>query len=428
MKPVNNRKKSGKLIGLIITLLLVLTAAVIIGLGFARGNDGTSDSNGDVASDGQQTEEAAEEEQDSEGDEGGEVAEEPEETFTDIRISAVGDIMGHMSQIISAYDAESDSYDFTPVFADVKPYIEEADLAIANLETTLAGSARAYAGYPSFNTPDAIIDALDFAGFDTLITTNNHSLDTGPDGLRRTVEVIKEKGLEPVGTYAEEPDSRVHFKNVEGIEIAILAYTEHLNGLEAGYSAEQLDAMVNVISEERILADLEEAKAAEPDLILSYMHWGQEYTREPNEFQNQWAEFLTREGVDIIIGSHPHVIHETRVLEVDGNEAIVAYSLGNFVSNQRRETLGAGFEPTEDGVILNIDIQKNDQTGETTVTQVDYTATWVYRNRYSGDENYTYRILPVESALESGEFNEDINRRLMDSLDETRSRMNMEEE
>ncbi|EXJ22950.1 Capsule biosynthesis protein capA [Alkalibacterium sp. AK22] len=422
---MNNRNKSWKLLGLIITLLLVLTAAVVIGMGLAQGDNDASDSTEEVASEGQSTGEDEARETDDSAEE---VTEEPEETFTDIRISAVGDVMGHMSQIISAYDAESDSYDFTPVFADVKPYIEEADLAIANLETTLAGSARTYAGYPAFNTPDAIIDALDFAGFDTLITTNNHSLDTGPDGLRRTVEVIEDRGLEPVGTYAEEPASRVHLKNVEGIEIAVLAYTEHLNGLEASYSAEQLDAMVNVISEERILADIAEAKEAEPDLILTYMHWGQEYTREPNDFQNQWAEFLTKEGVDIIIGSHPHVIHETTLLEVDGNETVVAYSLGNFVSNQRRETLGAGYEPTEDGVILNIDIQKNDQTGETSVTQVDYTPTWVYRNRYSGDANYTYRILPVESALESGEFNEDINNRLRQSLEETRSRMNLEDD
>lgn len=426
MRSTNRNKKSSplKLIGLIVLFSFILIGATFLAITLAQeNNDSSTPDNDTQTSEETQPEEPSE--TDGNDDDPEDIDEIPEETFIDIRISAVGDVMGHLTQVDSAYDPETDTHDFMSVFEDVAPFISEADLAIANLETTLAGSRLPYTGYPMFNTPDSIVDALKGAGFDTIVTTNNHSLDTGPDGLRRTVEVIEEKGLDPVGTYSSEPDSRVLIKDVEGIKVAILAYTEHLNGVDAGYSSEQVNAMVDIISEERIVSDIEEAKAAEPDLIISFMHWGAEYQREPNEFQTTYAELLTREGVDIIFGSHPHVIQEASFLEVDGNESVVVYSLGNFISNQRRETLGEERESTEDGVIFNIDVQKNEQTGETTIQNVDYTPTWVYRDMYEGDSQYTYRILPVESALESGEFSENIQDRLRRSLEETTTRLDL---
>lgn len=432
MRPTNNNKRSiTKWIALIIGFAVILVAATAFAINLAQDNSETADDtesgeNGQVAetdSNGEAEDTTSAEED----DEDEVVEEEEEETFIDIRLSAVGDVMGHGSQLESAYDAETDTYDFTSVFEDVRPYIEGSDIAIANLETTLAGDDRPYVGYPLFNTPDAIIDALDYAGFDTIITTNNHSLDTRAEGLRRTVEVIEDKGLDPVGTFSEAPESHVFYKEVNGIKIAILAYTEHLNGLEAQYSDQELDEMVNIISEERILADIEEAREAEVDIMVSYLHWGQEYQREPNDFQRHYAELLTREGVDIILGSHPHVIQPTEWLEVDGNESFVAYSLGNFVSNQRRETLGESHIPTEDGVVMHIDIQKNEQTGETTVQNIDYTATWVYRNRYDGQQNFTYRILPVEDHMDNEEFSEEFRNRMRNSSQETSDRLNLDE-
>lgn len=424
----HNKKKPLKLIGLIILFSVILIGVTVFAINLAQGNGESPDENGETDTTEETQTEEPEGTEDSEtpetDDENEDIA---EDSFTDIRISAVGDVMGHMSQITSAYDSETDTHDFTSVFEDVEPYISGSDLAIANLETTLAGSRLPYSGYPMFNTPDSIVDALDFAGFDTIVTTNNHSLDTGFDGVVRTVEVIEEKGLDAVGTYTSEPESRVLIKDVQGIKVAILAYTEHLNGVDAGFSPEQVNAQINVISEERIISDINEAKESEADLIVSFMHWGAEYMREPNELQTNYAELLTREGVDIIFGSHPHVIQGAEFLEVDGNESIVAYSLGNFISNQRTETLGEERAPTEDGVIFNVDVQKNEQTGETTIQGVDYTPTWVYRNRYDGDSEYTYRILPVESALESGEFSESDQNRLRRSLDETNARLNIEE-
>lgn len=427
----NNRKRRSRNTGIIIAIVaivFILTGAGVFAWYASPGSDDTveqTESTEETVSNGGTADEENSESEPENGDD--QETEVTEETFTDIRISAVGDVMGHLSQIIAAHDSETDTYDFNSVFEDVKPFIEEADLALANLETTLAGPSREYSGYPTFNAPDELADALKYAGFDTIVTTNNHSLDTREEGLRRTAQVIKDKELDVLGTYesAPEPDERFLIKDIEGIKVAILAYTEHLNGMEAQYSDDALHSMVNMIDEDQMITDIENAKAHDPDIIVAYMHWGAEYTRDPNEVQTANTEILAREGVDIIFGGHPHVIHEAEFIEVDGNEAFVAYSLGNFVSNQRRETLGEGMEPTEDGVIVNVDVQKNEQTGETTVKGVDFVPTWVYRHSDTGSAPYTYRILPVESAVEDTSLSENVRERLRNSYEETMNRINM---
>src|SRR5690625_4094012 len=349
---------------------------------------------------------------------------EPEaETFTNIRIAAAGDIMFHSTQLESAYDAQNKTYDFKSVFEDVKPIFTAADLALANFETTTAGTVMEFTGYPTFNSPDETIDAIKYAGIDVLTTANNHSLDTGSQGLKRTVKVIREKGLSSVGSYDEKPESRVLMKDVQGIKIAILAYTESTNGLGSQYADDELNAMLNLMDKDIIIKDIREAKELGADLIISFMHWGIEYADEPNEKQVEFAQMMAKEGVDIILGSHHHVIQRSEFLEVDGNSTFVIYSMGNFVSNQRRETLGNGFEPTEDGVIVNFDIRQNDQTKETTVENVEYVPTWVYRDKESGQSVYTYRILPVEEFLNSNDISETFKERMKQSSDATVSKM-----
>ena len=348
---------------------------------------------------------------------------EPVETFTDIRIAAVGDIMVHSTQLTSAYDNESGTYNFKPVFEDVKQILNAADLTIANLETTTAGPSREYTGYPIFNSPDELIDAIKYAGVDVLSTANNHSLDTGRDGLKRTVSVIREKGLDSVGTYDENSDGRVLIKDVDGIKIAILSYTESTNGLGAQYTKEDLDSMLNMMEEEKIMSDIREAKSLGADLIITYMHWGQEYMPEPNEKQVQLAHRMAEEGADIILGSHPHVIQKSEFIETNGRQSFVIYSMGNFVSNQRIETLGSEYENTEDGVIVNLDIRKSDLTGETTIQNVEYVPTWVLRHMEQGNSKYTYRILPIEIFLLSEEISEEFKKRMERSYDATITKM-----
>lgn len=348
---------------------------------------------------------------------------EPEETYIDIRIAAAGDIMVHSTQITSAYDDQTGTYNFKPMFEDVRPILSEADLAIANFETTTAGPSREYAGYPAFNSPDEVIDAIKYAGIDVLTTANNHSLDTGRDGLKRTVNTINEKGIDTVGTYAEVPDTRVLLKDVKGIKLAIISYTESTNGIGDQYPPDELHAMLNMMEKDHIIRDIQSAKDLGADFIIAYMHWGTEYMEEPNEKQVEYAYMMAEEGVDLILGSHPHVIQRSEVIETAEQETFVIYSMGNFISNQRMETLGEDRQLTEDGVIVNIDIRKNEQTNETTIEHVEYVPTWVYRHKFEGDSKYTYRILPIEQFLLSDEISEAYKQRMQRSLDATVSKM-----
>ncbi|SFC22377.1 poly-gamma-glutamate synthesis protein (capsule biosynthesis protein) [Alkalibacterium subtropicum] len=432
----SNNRRSSKRTGLILAIVALVVVVIVAGIFVFANPFENNEETPDTTEEIEETPENFGEDQTSDngetdtGDETAQEPEEPEETFIDIQISAVGDVMAHGNQLIAARNNPEGIYNFNSVFDDVKPYIEEADLALANLETTLAGDSREYSGYPLFNAPDELADALLYAGFDTIVTANNHSLDTRAEGLRRTAEVIEEKGMDAVGTFSSspEPDERFLIKDVEGIKVAVIGYTEHLNGLGSQYSAEEIDTMVNTIDEAQMVADIERVKAQEPDIIVAYMHWGSEYTRDPNTVQTANAEILAREGVDIIFGSHPHVVHQAEFIEVDGNEAFVTYSLGNFVSNQRRETLGQGMEPTEDGVIVNVDVQKNELTGETTIENVEFIPTWVYRHSDTGGAPYTYRILPVESALEDSSLSEGYKERMRGSYERTMERINMMEE
>ena len=345
-----------------------------------------------------------------------------EERFTNLSIAAAGDIMFHMPQIRSAFVGNSQQYNFKPVFEDVAPYFSAADLAIANFETTLGGAERGFSGYPLFNSPDEVADAIKFAGIDVVSTANNHSLDTRTDGLKRTIQVFNEKGIDTVGTFAEPPTSRVLLKEINEIKVAILAYTESTNGLGDQYPADELLNMLNLMEKDRILEDIEEAKSLEADFIVTFMHWGSEYMEEPNETQVEFAQMMAEAGVDLILGSHPHVIQKSEVIKLDDHQTFVIYSLGNFISNQRKETLGDHRELTEDGVIVNIDIEKNHLTDETTITNVEYVPTWVYRHP-KGGSNYTYRILPISEFLLSDEISQEYKSRMERSFDATTSKM-----
>lgn len=349
---------------------------------------------------------------------------EPEPTFSEVRVAVAGDIMAHGSQIRSALEIGGDHYDFRPMFEDVRPILSAADMTIANFETTTAGPEREYTGYPMFNSPDSLIDAVKYAGVDVLTTANNHSLDTRDSGLIRTVQQIRERDIDTVGTYVDGDESRILVREVEGIKFGILSYTETTNGLGAQYDPAYLNSILNLMTKENISRDIKAAKDAGVDFIITYMHWGQEYMTEPDETQLDFAQFMADEGVDLILGSHPHVIQRTDIVEsADGREVFVVYSLGNFISNQRQETLGDGFALTEDGLIINFDIQKNDFTGETIIVDVEYIPTWVYRHLESGRSTFTYRILPVESFLLRDEISDAYKKRMERSYESTMSKM-----
>ena len=353
---------------------------------------------------------------------------EAEPTIT-VNIKATGDIMFHPSQIDGAYNPATNSYDFHNSFKAVKDIFQTADLAIANFEGTTAGDeVYAYQGYPLFNAPDEVLDAIRDSGIDVLSTVNNHCLDTRKAGVIRTVQEISKRGMDSVGTYEKKPETRVLIKDVKGIRIAFLAYTEMVNGLESTMSPEDLDAMVNIIDDDKISEDIAYAKSKDADIIIAYMHWGDEYFRVQAPRQEALADKLFTQGVDIIFGSHPHVIQPAEVLKYDGKTKFVAYSMGNFLSNQRIETLGSfgmtedESKYTEDGVIIDINIEKDGKTGEASIKDVSYIPLWVYKGKTeSGVTEHV--VYPIMEYIESSELNDKSKARMQRSLDDTTMQM-----
>ncbi len=349
-----------------------------------------------------------------------------------INIKATGDIMFHPSQLDGAYDAATGTYDFTNSFREVKSIFQSADLAIANFEGTTAGNkVYAYQGYPLFNAPDEVLDAIKDAGFDVLSTVNNHCLDTRKAGIIRTIEQIQKRGMDTIGTYIEKPEHRVLIKDIKGIKVAFMAYTEMVNGLESLLTEEELDSMVNIVNETKMKEDIKYAKEQKADIIIAYMHWGNEYSRLENQNQDNLADMLFKEGVDIILGSHPHVIQPSKILDYNGKKKFVTFSMGNFISNQRIETLGpygigeSVAKYTEDGVIVNIEIEKKGETGEVSIKKIDYTPLWVYKgiNENGRTEHVIY---PAMSYIESDELNNNSKERMRRSYDDTMIQMDVE--
>lgn len=323
-----------------------------------------------------------------------------------ITISAIGDIMAHDDQLKAQFDKDNNTYSFNNNFKYVKPYISNSDLAIGNLETTLAGPKAKYSSFPKFNSPDELADAIKDSGVDIVSTINNHTYDRGSDGVYRTLDVLNSKDIEHVGTQKNDEDENFLIKDVDGVKLGITAYsygqvygsTTALNGLNIDYNdlnnlnifnSSYVDIAFNEIKD-----TLDVMNNKESDLQVVILHWGDEYTRQPNEFQKELAKKLCDYGVDIIIGSHPHMVQPIEMIKSDenDNETLVIYSLGNFLSNQRNEILNKKY--TEDGVIANIGINKNLNTGETKISNVEYIPTWV--NKYNNKNGkLTYEIIPL---------------------------------
>lgn len=323
-----------------------------------------------------------------------------------ITISAIGDIMAHDDQLKAQFDKDTNTYSFDNNFRYVKPYIANSDLAIGNLETTLAGPKAKYSSFPKFNSPDELADAIKNSGVDIVSTINNHTYDRGSDGVYRTLDVLNSKDIEHVGTQKNDEDENFLIKDVDGVKLGITAYsygqvygsTTALNGLNIDYNdlnnlnifnSSYVDIAFNEIKD-----TLDVMNNKESDLQVVILHWGDEYTRQPNEFQKELAKKLCDYGVDIIIGSHPHMVQPIEMIKSDenDNETLVIYSLGNFLSNQRNEILNKKY--TEDGVIANIGINKNLNTGETKISNVEYIPTWV--NKYNNKNGkLTYEIIPL---------------------------------
>ncbi len=315
---------------------------------------------------------------------------------TSVRIRAVGDIMMHGPQITAGKQPDG-SYDFKHFFEEVKPYLEEADITLGNLETTINTDARGYGGYPLFRSPEALLEALVYAGFNVITTANNHSFDGREFGVVHTLDKLDEYGLRHTGTArSQEERDRILLLEENDIKIAVLAYTYGTNGMEVTISKENLPFMVNYIDFDHIERDITRAREAGAEIIIACMHWGDEYIRLPNSTQRQAVVFLASLGVDIILGSHPHVLQpmERRIAVLDGGgekEIFVIYSMGNFISNQRDRY-------KDSGVIVDIEVVKDYDTGTLTLGDIGYVPTWVHRFTRGGRSDY--QVLPVLNFMD----------------------------
>lgn len=314
----------------------------------------------------------------------------PKDSVADITINLVGDLMCHLPQTNNAR-LSSGEYDFAPSFEYVKPYLQNADLTIGNLETTFAGTGQPYAGYPAFNSPDEYCKAIKEAGFDFLVTANNHSMDTREAGLLRTIDIIKKNGLGYAGTYLNQRDhDSVRILNIKGARIAILNYTYGTNG---SYPSADHKYMLNVIDSAGITDAVHDAQKKGADMVLVFYHMGVENVVEPTQSQKDAVKFALQAGAGLVIGAHPHMIGPTKTLysETRKDTVFVAYSLGNFLSNQY-------WRYTDAGAILKVTVQKNFTKNKTTYKEASFIPTWVYR----GDGSKKMHIvLPAQLYADS---------------------------
>ncbi|MGV1071073.1 CapA family protein [Clostridium perfringens] len=337
-----------------------------------------------------------------------------------VNISAVGDIILHDEQIWSAYNEENKAYDFMNNFKYIKNFIEKSDIAYGTIEGTYAGEEIGYSGYPNYNGPDSMINTLKDTGFDIINVATDHSLDKGVEGASKTGEKI-DKEMTSIG------NKKYIIKKVKGIEIGFTSYTyESKEGELNGHKIPE-GINLNTFSYNKLDKGLEEMKALVEEMknqgaefIVFGMHWGVEYNIEPSKYQVKIAEALNEYGVDLILGSNPHVVQPIEEIEgEDGHKTLVAYSLGNFISNQRLETMGD--RRTADGVILNLTLDKSRKGVK--IEKWDYTPTWVYKIPRENKKS-DYYILPVEETLNSEEgkkLDKETLKELNKSLESTKS-------
>jgi poly-gamma-glutamate synthesis protein (capsule biosynthesis protein) len=298
-----------------------------------------------------------------------------------LSILVAGDLMQHSPQINAA--RSGNTYDYKECFKLVKPEINDVDLAIANFEVTLGGPP--YKGYPCFSAPDEYLrDILD-AGFDVLTTGNNHCLDSHQKGLERTIMMMDSLQVPHLGTYKDSAErERTYPLLVEknGFRLVLLNFTYATNGLRV-----KEPNIVNYIDTLQITQDIVKAKSMNPDMIIALPHWGIEYAMTPAKPDKELADWLFSQGVDHIIGGHPHVLQpmELRNATAENGGNVLVYSLGNYLSNQYKDnTVGGG--------MVRLDFVK--EGGKTKLVKCGYMLTYCSRPQNSGKRNY--RIVPVE--------------------------------
>lgn len=292
-----------------------------------------------------------------------------------ITLLFAGDLMQHQAQIDAA--KRGSGYDYTDCFKHVRKEISGADLAIGNLEVTLGG--KPYSGYPAFSAPDEYLYAIKEAGFDVLLTANNHCLDRRKKGLERTLLMLDSLQMPHAGTYINKEERKKGYPLLvekNGFRVALLNYTYGTNGIET-----TSPNVVNYIDREQIKKDILDARRKFPDVIIACMHWGIEYRSLPERSQRELADWLIAQGVDHVIGSHPHVLQPMEIKKDARTPArhVVVYSLGNFISNMSKEK-------ADGGAMVKLELQRIFRI--TRLVDCKYALVWTSRPALSGKKNF----------------------------------------
>ncbi len=329
---------------------------------------------------------------------------------TTIVVSSAGDIILHDPFLVSSEYKTGDGYDYKSCFKFIRDYYESADFMVVNLETTLAGKEKGYAGYPAFNSPDEIASDLTECGVDLMLLANNHIYDTGKSGFLRTSQFLEDKGILHTGARNSDDDKPYFIKEIKGIKLGIINYTYETPGAGKSINANTMDSSVagylNSFDPENLdkfyeefKKRLEEMRSEGAEFIIFYPHWGNEYMTKENSYQHEMSQVLCNMGVDAVIGGHPHVVQPVDMLtSEDGkHKMFCAYSMGNQLTNQRREYVPMKSGHTEDGMIVSLEITKNKE-GVVSLTKVSCVPVWVEK---TGKPAYYILAADEYDSLES---------------------------
>ncbi len=288
---------------------------------------------------------------------------EPVQPLRSCRIRAVGDLMVHKKQLEIAKQADG-SYDFHPQYALIADSLADADYTIANLETTIGQyENRPYSGFPMFNTPESLLDAVKDAGVDFLTLANNHMLDRYFEGMVKTADNVEAWGFDFGGANrTPQEKEKLNIVEVNGIRLGFLCYTQMTNGMEDWSNAAVKEYGVNYLRKADLPGEVAALRQAGADVVIAIPHWGEEYFRRPQSYIVTWAKKMVAAGVDVVLGSHPHMVQPVEFVEAEGHRGLVAYSLGNFIDNMLKRY-------TDSGIILEFTVQET-QDGGFAITNV----------------------------------------------------------
>lgn len=321
-------------------------------------------------------------------------------------VLATGDMLMH-DTVISSAKISDGSYDFMPIFSSVSEIIKSYDFALCNLDGVMSGNAP-YTGYPMFNCPSSFAKNMKDIGFKMVVTMNNHSYDRFWKGQLNTIETLKQNGITPLGVKENAQEKNYKIENIKGIKVGFMAYSYETNADKSSASlngnpiAQEYLPCFNVFYpadyEEELLKikPFIEEMNKECDISVMYIHWGDEYKREPNAMQKAIAKRFVEYGIDVVFGDHPHTIEPyAKIIAENGNEGHIFYSLGNFISDQRNKPNSKAY--TEDGLMATIEITKNGETNKTIISKVDYISSWVNKSYVNG--KLAFEILPIKNTL-----------------------------